>query len=99
RAMFGGWGVYLDGVIVGIIAWDTFYLKADDATRPRFAAAGSSPFSYETRTGRNTMNGYWECPADVLEDPDALRDWARAAQAVARRAKPPAKPRQRSRRS
>jgi DNA transformation protein len=98
RAMFGGHGVYLDGVIVGIVAFDTLYLKVDDQTRIDFAAAGSSPFRYDTRSGVNTMPGYWECPADVLEDADRLRDWTLKARAAARRSQTQARRSSRARR-
>ena len=86
RAMFGGWGVYLDGLIVGLIAFDTFYLKVDAENRPDFEAAGSAPFTYATKSGTNTMPAYWECPADVLEDPDSLRAWTLKSLAASRRA-------------
>jgi DNA transformation protein len=86
RPMFGGYGVYLDCLIIGLIAFDTFYLKVDDQNRPDFEAAGSSPFSYDTKSGVNTITGYWEVPADVLEDSDQLRAWALKSLAVSRRA-------------
>ncbi|MCI0429551.1 MAG: TfoX/Sxy family protein [Rhodospirillales bacterium] len=86
RPMFGGYGVYLDGLIIGLIAFDSFYLKADDENRPDFEAAGSAPFSYDTKCGTNTITAYWEVPADVLEDSDALRAWALKSLAVSRRA-------------
>jgi DNA transformation protein len=86
RPMFGGHGVYLDGLIIGLIAFDTFYLKVDDQNRADFEAAGSSPFSYDTKCGTNTITGYWEVPADVLDDSDALRAWALKSLAVSRRA-------------
>ena len=86
RPMFGGYGVYLDGLIIGLIAFDSFYLKVDDENRPDFEAAGSSPFSYDTKSGTNTISTYWEVPADVLEDSEQLRAWALKSLAVARRA-------------
>jgi DNA transformation protein len=86
RPMFGGFGVYLDGRIVGLIAFDTFYLKVDDSNRPDFEAAGAAPFAYETKNGVNTMPGYWECPAFVLDDPDSLRAWTLKSLAASRRA-------------
>ena len=86
RPMFGGYGVYLDGLIIGLIAFDMFYLKVDDQNRPDFEAAGASPFSYDTKNGVNTSTAYWEVPADVLDDPDQLRAWALKSQAVSRRA-------------
>ena len=86
RPMFGGYGVYLDGLIIGLIAFDTFYLKVDDENRPDFEAAGSSPFRYDTKSGANTISAYWEVPADVLDDSDELRAWALKSLAVSRRA-------------
>ena len=91
RSMFGGFGVYLDGVIIGIIAFDTFYLKVDDTNRPAFEAAGSQPFIYHQGKMDATMSSYWECPADVLEEPDQLRSWALTSLTVSRRARAPAK--------
>jgi DNA transformation protein len=86
RPMFGGYGVYLDGLIIGLIAFDTLYLKVDDQNRPDFEAAGASPFSYDTKNGVNTITAYWEVPADVLDDSDQLRAWALKSLAVSRRA-------------
>ncbi len=44
RPMFGGFGIYLDGVMFALIADDTLYLKVDEGTRPDYEAAGSAPF-------------------------------------------------------
>ncbi len=86
RSMFGGHGVYLDGTIVGIIAFDTFYLKVDGGNRADFEAAGSAPFAYEGK-GRPMIMSYWECPADVLDDPDLLRSWTLQALAASKRSR------------
>src|SRR5262245_48590650 len=92
RPMFGGFGVYLDGVIIGIIAFDTFFLKADETNRPAFKAAGAQPFTYQRGGEPAVSTGYWECPADVLEEPEQLRSWALTSFAVSRRrAKKPTK--------
>jgi len=93
RAMFGGFGVYLDGFIIGIIAFDTFYLRADETNRAAFEAAGSQPFTYQQGKHSATITAYWECPADVLEEPEQLRSWAATSLSVSRRAKTPAKKR------
>jgi DNA transformation protein len=95
RAMFGGHGVYLDGVIVGLIAFDTFYLKVDEGNRGDFEAAGSAPFTYDGK-GRPIAMSYWECPADVIEDPERLRGWTLRALAASRRSR--AKPGRRKQR-
>lgn len=82
RAMFGGVGLYLDGLFFALIDDDTLYFKADDESRKRFEAAGSRPFCPDPSRPEQAM-GYWQVPADVLEDPDALAAWAREAQGVA----------------
>ena len=84
--MFSGHGLYLDGLFIGIIADETLYLKADDLSRPAFAAAGMEPFTYRSR-GRQVALSFWEAPADVVEDPQELWRWAREAMRAAGRAR------------
>src|SRR3989304_4487686 len=75
RSMFGGVGLYLDGVFFALIAHDVLYLKVDDANRPGYEAAGMAPFKpYPNK--RPTMP-YYELPTEVLDDPDQLRERAR----------------------
>ena len=40
RAMFGGYGIYHDGVMIGLIASGVFYLKVDGGNRAAFEAEG-----------------------------------------------------------
>jgi DNA transformation protein and related proteins len=85
RRMFGGAGVYADGVMFGLVADDTLYLKADDETKRAFEAEGLEPFGYQGRTKRIDLP-YWRAPERLLDDPDEMVAWARTALAVARRA-------------
>ena len=85
RRMFGGVGLYTDGVMFALIADDMLYLKADGVTRDRFAAAGSAAFTYDGKTKPVTMS-YWRAPEFLFEDAEAMADWAGEAVAVARRA-------------
>jgi DNA transformation protein len=82
RAMFGGVGLYLDGLFFALIDDDTLYFKADEASRGRYEAAGSRPFCPDPSRPEQAM-GYWQVPADVLEDPEELAAWARTALGVA----------------
>ena len=86
RRMFGGIGLFRGGLMFGLIARDELYLKVGDSNRSAYEAAGEAPFSYETSKGSNTIQSYWRCPPDVLEDSDRLQSWARAAIAAARAA-------------
>jgi DNA transformation protein len=81
KAMFGGFGIYLDGLMFALIADDTLYFKADDSNRPAYQAAGSEPFRpFADRPERRQMTmPYWEVPAELFDDEDELRVWARAA--------------------
>lgn len=92
RAMFGGHGVYRDGVIIAIVIDEAIYLKVDDATRAAFEAAGCEPFMYEAR-GKVVPMSYWSVPEDALDSPQEFRPWAqRAWEAALRKPKPKAKP-------
>jgi DNA transformation protein and related proteins len=85
RAMFGGHGLYLDGIFVGILADETLYLKVDQKTQPAFVTAGAEPFVYRSR-GRQVRLSFWQAPAEVLEDPQELCRWVAGAAEAARRA-------------
>lgn len=84
RSMFGGVGVYADGLFFALMDDDALYLKVDDSNRGAFEAAGSGPFR---PFGDEHAMQYYELPADVLEDAEALRPWVHGALDVARAAR------------
>ncbi len=65
RPMFSGAGIYCDGTIFALVLRDTLYLKVDDANRADFAAAGSSPFTYEAKGRTVEINSYWRARAPL----------------------------------
>ncbi len=83
RKMFGGAGLYREGIMFGLIADDVAYLKVDDSNREDFAKAGSLPFNPYPDKVKATVMSYYEIPADVLENPDQLAAWAERSLAVA----------------
>lgn len=85
RRMFGGHGLYADGLFVALIAFDRLYLKVDVETEPRFSAAGCSPFVYEGK-GAPIRMSYWTVPDEALESPALMAPWARLAMQAALRA-------------
>lgn len=87
RRMFGGVGIYSGDLFFALIDDGAVYFKTDASTRIDFVAQGMKPFRPAGDAGA-TMN-YHQLPEDVLENPEALRDWADKAIAVARRAKAP----------
>jgi len=86
RSMFGGQGLYADGLIFGLIVNDEIYLKADKDTAPLFEAEGSTPFTYDGKA-KPVVMPYWRMPDVAMDDPDAIALWARRAHEVARRSK------------
>ena len=91
RRMFGGLGIFHDGLMFALVADDRLFFKTDDSNLGDFQAAGTDPFAYE-KSGRKTSTGYHEVPAEVIEDAEQLTDWARRSIDVAVRAdaaKPP----------
>jgi DNA transformation protein len=86
RRMFGGYGLYCDGVMFALIADDVLYLRADDANRPALERAGSEPFAYEAN-GRRAIMAYWRAPDAAMESPELMAPWACAALEAALRAR------------
>ena len=86
RRMFGGAGVFVDGLMIALIARDVIYLKADSDTIPAFEAEGLPPFRYATKNGEHTLTSYWRMPERLYDEPEELARWARDAHAVALRA-------------
>ncbi len=91
RRMFGGAGVFRDGLMFALIAEETLYLKADDASRAEFEALSLPPFTYGAKGGKRTVMSYWRVPEACLDDRDEMTKWARKAFAAALRAQRPAK--------
>ena len=79
RKMFGGVGLYAQGLFFALIDHDTLYLKGDEALRPDFEAAGSVQFA---PVGMKPM-AYWSAPAEALDEPELMIHWARRSIAVA----------------
>jgi DNA transformation protein len=86
RAMFGGFGLYIDGVMFALIARGRLWFKTDDANRPDYEAVGAEPFTYQGRN-KPVIMSYSEIVAAVFDDPERLMAWADKAHAAARRAK------------
>ena len=84
KAMFGGWGVYLDEIIVGIVVDGRLYLKTDAENQAEFAGAGCVPFVYDSKNGPMTMS-YWSAPDDAMDSSGAMAPWVRSAKAAALR--------------
>lgn len=78
RAMFGGHGIFNEGLMFALIAEDSLYFKVNDSNRDMYQSARSKPFPHGI--------SYWEIPSDVLEDDTKLHQWANISIAIAQEA-------------
>ena len=62
RRMFSGHGVYVEDACLAIVLQGGIWLKADGASQAQFVAAGSRPFSYETKARAVTVQSFWSLP-------------------------------------
>jgi len=86
RKMFGGYGIYHQGVMFGLVADDTLYLKVDDKLKPLFEAKGLAPFQYD-KTDKVVELSYYVAPDEILDDPQEAALWAQRSYDVAIQAK------------
>lgn len=86
RKMFGGHGVYHQGLMFGLVADDTLYLKVDAASLPLFERDGLPPFVYSDRNGRTATMSYRQAPDEIFDDRELAALWARRAFEAALRA-------------
>jgi DNA transformation protein len=85
RRMFGKTGVFCNGLMFGMVTNDTLYFRVDDHNRVVFKEAESvPPLNYEKK-GRTIDLSFWRVPERLLDEPEELATWARAALAAARR--------------
>ena len=74
RAMFGGYGIFEDGDMFGLMSGSALFFKIGEANRAAFEAAGAEQF--------NRMP-YFRVPDSVMDDAGLLQEWTHAAIEVA----------------
>lgn len=84
RRMFGGYGIYHDGLMFALVSDDTLYLKADDLCRAEFEALGAARFEY-LKNGRMVALSYYQAPEEIYDDPEEAVAWARRSYEAALR--------------
>lgn len=84
RRLFGGLGLYAEGLIFGLVVRQRIYLKTDEAFARALEERGAEPFVHETR-GRRVRMPYWTLPEAALDDPAEAAELARVALGIARR--------------
>ncbi|AXU07184.1 TfoX/Sxy family protein [Rickettsia japonica] len=71
RVMFGGYGIYKGGVMIGIIKSNELYFKSDLSTYEYFQSFGSESFVYQSK---GTLS-YWKVLSEIMEDQELLGKW------------------------
>ena len=85
RRMFGGEGLFRDGIMFGLVDDDRIFLKTSEDTRKTFIAEGCGPFTFHMKGGESVLTSYYALPDRLYDEPDELAEWARTAFAVALR--------------
>lgn len=87
RRMFGGKGVYHQGLIFALEMRDgLMLLKGDAETAPELEAAGARRWTYARPGKAPVAMPYWSVPEAAFDDPDEMTRWARLAFGAALRA-------------
>jgi DNA transformation protein len=85
RRMFGKTGVFCDGAMLGMITDNTLYFRVDEQNRALFKEAEAFPPLNYAKKGAMIDLAFWRAPDRLLDEPDELVVWARAALAAAHR--------------
>jgi len=85
RTMFGGFGIFLDGVMFALIADSVLYLKADKDLEPDFKDKGLEQFTY-SKKGKQFKMSYFQAPEETLENDREMNLWAKRSYDAALRA-------------
>ncbi len=84
KKMFGGFGIFKDGMMFGMISpGDIFRMRVDEQNQSNYEKAGMKQFP--SHHGKKGMP-YWDVPSQVLETTDELKSWAQKSIDVALRA-------------
>ena len=85
KAMFGGFGIFLNGTMFGLVFDNVLYLKADKETKKEFKELGLEPFTY-IKKGKELKMSYFQAPEDAVEDHEIMKIWGLKAYNSALRA-------------
>jgi DNA transformation protein and related proteins len=86
KGMFGGYGLFRDGLMFALVADDVLYLKSDKGTAAMFHDRGLPAFEYE-KGGKKISMSYFQAPEEVFDESNVAKEWADLAFGAALRAK------------
>lgn len=86
KKMFGGYGLFFQGLMFGLVAEETLYLKCDKDNVEPFTERGLPAFTY-IRAGKEIKMSYYQAPEEIFDEQETATRWANLAFAAALRAK------------
>ena len=84
KSMFGGYGIFLEGLMFALVADSMLYLKVDKEIENDFETKGLEQFKYYKK-GKEFKMSYYQAPEEALEDGDEMDCWANKAYSAALR--------------
>lgn len=75
RKMFGGYGIYHQGLMFGLISDDELYLKVDEELKTEFEEKDLPAFEY-SKNGKLMKMSYHLAPEEIYEDKSTAKEWA-----------------------
>ncbi len=75
KRMFGGYGLFCESVMFGLISENTLYLKVDSENIETFLTEGLESFIY-FKGNKPVKLSYYEAPEAALEDPEVMKRWS-----------------------
>lgn len=86
KRMFGGSGIFLNGLMFALVADGVLYLKADNINKHQFIAFELAQFSYYKQKKEFKIS-YFQAPEEALENSDDMTYWANSSFSAALRSK------------
>lgn len=77
KRMFGGAGIYANGLMFALLDDGVVWLKADATNAPLLVEAGARQFTFPAKDGQTMTMAYWSLPESAMDDPDEAIGWAR----------------------
>ena len=84
KAMFGGYGIKIEGVTMAMIVDDVLYFKVDESNKADYEKYDMLPFTYHQKGGKPVAMSYYEVPPTVTEDPKLLKEFVEKSLAIAK---------------
>jgi DNA transformation protein and related proteins len=75
KRMFGGYGIFKEGLMFALATNDILYFKTDDYNRFEFERLNLGPFVY-TKKNKPVPTSYYQAPDEVFDSSDEMLRWA-----------------------